>query len=155
MNRTKIFLALTLLLSVAIMLLGSCKPNNIIEYPDAVILKELPKVAVGSNREAMVIRSEQELMAVYTEEYISRISDLQNIDFSRYTLLLGYCFYANEVSYMKHLFSKTGVSSYTYLLQIAGDATIPDAFRYGILVAKLPITAEITFEIDEINEIKN
>lgn len=149
----KIFSALTLLLSVAMLSLGSCKPNNIIEYPDAVILKELPKMAVGSNREAMVIRSEQELMAVYTEEYISRISDLQNIDFSRYTLLLGHCFSANEVLYMKHLFSKTGVSTYTYLLQIAGDGTKPDVFRYGILVAKLPTTAEITFVIEEMNQI--
>jgi len=51
---------------------------------------------------------------------------------------------------MEHSFIKTGTRSYTYLLKVTGAATRPDAFRYGIIVKKLPKAAEVTFKIEEL-----
>lgn len=119
-------------------------------YPDAVIVKELPILPIGNNRNSIVIQSQKELKAVYSSDILQHYDDLSNIDFSKYTLLLGYGGYGNEVSTMQHYFIKSGASSYTYLLKIAGDATCPDSFRYGIIVGKLPKAAKVTFKIEEL-----
>jgi|ADurb_Cas_02_Slu_FD_contig_31_3305740_length_1145_multi_3_in_0_out_0_1 hypothetical protein len=105
---------------------------------------------LGSNSESLVIQSQNELQALFSNEELQRYEDLQQIDFTQYTLLLGHGSYPNEVSNQEHSFIKTGIRSYTYLLKVAGDATRPDAFRYGIIVKKLPQAAEVTFKIEEL-----
>ncbi|MDO5616841.1 MAG: hypothetical protein Q4G16_11665 [Cruoricaptor ignavus] len=119
-------------------------------YPDAVIIKELPKIIpIGNHRESVIIQSQSELETVFDTATLEQIEDLQGIDFSKYTLLLGYGTYGNEVTNLEHYYSKTASNTYTYLLKIAGDATRPDVFRYGILVPKLPASAKVNFEIEE------
>ena len=146
--KTKILLIMTL----ATLLIGvGCEKEKNITFPDAIIIKELPKMYIlGSNSESLVIQSQNELQALFSNEELQRYEDLQQIDFTQYTLLLGHGSYPNEVSNLEHSFIKTGIRSYTYLLKVAGDATRPDAFRYGIIVKKLPQAAEVTFKIEEL-----
>jgi hypothetical protein len=144
-----------LLLSLG--LVGCSNDENIVEVS---IVKELPKlITIGSNTNSVVIQSREELEAIYTAEVrnaiynaeeLTLINDLLQIDFSKYTLLLGYGTYGNQVTNMEHSFTKTGSSTYTYLFKVAGDATMPDVFRYGILVEKLPASTVVTFEIKEL-----
>ena len=128
-----------------------CEKEKNITFPDAIIIKELPKLDIlGNNTESIVIQSQKELGAIFSESELQRYEELQQIDFTQCTLLLGFGSYGNEVSNMQHYFIKTGTRSYTYLLKIAGDATRPDTFRYGVIVTKLPKAAEVTFKIEEL-----
>lgn len=128
-----------------------CEKEKNITFPDAIIIKELPKLNIlGSNTESIVIHSQKELDAVFSESELQQYEELQQIDFTKHTLLLGFGSYGNEVSNMQHYFIKTGTRSYTYLLKIAGLATRPDTFRYGVVVTKLPKAAEVTFKIEEL-----
>ena len=153
-NKTLLFTTIALFLLIGV---TRCEKEKEITFPDAIIIKELSKLDIlGSNTESIVIQSQKELDAIFSKSEMQRYEELQQIDFSKNTLLLGFGRYGNEVSNMQHYFIKTGTSSYTYLLKIAGDATRPDAFRYGIIVAKLPKDAEVTFLIDELHcEIPN
>ena len=129
--------------------IGGCE-NEV--YPEAIIVKEFPKInVIGNNTESIIIQSQRELEAVFTHEELQLVTDFQQINFSKYTLLLGYGKYGNEVSNMEHSFVKTGMSTYTYLLKLAGSATRPDSFRFGILVLKLPKSVKVTFKIEELN----
>lgn len=148
MKTRKIFLMMPFLF--LIMGIGGCEDKNEI-FPDATIVKELPKVnVIGNSTKSIIIQSQRELEAVFSKNELQQVNDLQQIDFSKYTLLLGYGTYPNEVSNMEHSFSKTGTNTYTYLLKITGDATRPEAFRYGILVGKLPKSAKVIFKIEEL-----
>ncbi|MDP3443975.1 MAG: hypothetical protein Q8T08_14055, partial [Ignavibacteria bacterium] len=134
-----------------IMGIGGCEDKNEI-YPEASIVTELPKInVIGNNTNSIIIQSQKELEAVFTKDELQQVNGLQQIDFSKHTLLLGYGDYNNEVSNMEHSFVKTNIKTYTYLLKIAGDATRPDTFRFGILVVKLPISAEVIFRIEKLN----
>ena len=147
MKTKKVFLIVPFLF----LIMGGCEDKDGI-YPEAIIVKELSKITVlGNHTKSVVVQSQKELKAVFSEEELKRIDDLQQIDFSKYSLLLGYGSYANEVANMEHLFSKTTEMSYTYLLKIGGAATRPDSFRYGILVSKLPKSAEVIFKIEELH----
>ncbi len=148
MKIKKIFLMMPFLF--LIMGIEGCEDKNEI-YPDATIVKELPKVnVIGNNTKSIIIQSQRELEAVFSKNELQQVNDLQQIDFSKNTLLLGYGNYSNEVSNMEHSFVKTGISTYTYLLKITGLATRPDTFRFGILVVKLPKSAEVIFKIEEL-----
>ncbi|NDW12292.1 hypothetical protein D0T50_05235 [Bacteroides sp. 214] len=141
-------LKLLILLPILILGIAACDDNDgNMDYPDAVIVKELPKLLPNSSRESLVIQSQKELEAVYSKEELARFEELQQIDFESHTLLLGYGTYSNEVSYMKHSFLKKSSNSYVYLLVISGLATRPDVFGYGILVEKLQGKERITFII--------
>ena len=137
-----------ILLLLLILGVGCEKETNII-FPDAIIIKELPKLYIlSSSTESVVIQSLEELYTMFGESELQRYAELQQVDFSKQTLLLGFCRYGNLVSAMRHYFVKTGERSYTYLLKISGNATMPDAFWYGIVVAKLPKEAEVSFKIE-------
>ncbi|PDP44222.1 hypothetical protein [Tannerella forsythia] len=119
---------------------------------EVTIIKKLPKItAIGNHKESKVIRSEKELKSVFTEKDLKHFKDLQQIDFSKHTLLLGYGTYGNQVTNMEHSFVRTGSNAYTYLLKVDGDATQPDVFRYGILVDKLAQSAKVTFKIEPLH----
>ncbi|MDO5616843.1 MAG: hypothetical protein Q4G16_11675 [Cruoricaptor ignavus] len=120
-------------------------------YPDAVIIKELPKIIpIGNHRESVIIQSQSELETVFDTATLEQIEDLQGIDFSKYTLLLGYGTYKNQAVQMEHYYSKIGSNTYAYLLKVGSDAPALDFFRYGILVPKLPTSANVNFKIEEL-----
>ena len=147
-NKVLLFTILSLFLLIG----GTgCKKEENITFPDAIIIKELPKLYIlSSNTESVVIQSQKELYTMFGESELQRYEEMQQIDFSKSTLLLGFGRYGNLVSDMRHYFVKTGKRSYTYLLKISGDATMPDTFRYGVVVTKLPKEAEVTFKIEEL-----
>lgn len=145
--KLKIRVVMLLLLAISY----SCDRNSDDTiYPDAVIIKELPKMPIGNHRESMIIQSQSELEAVFDTATLEQIEDLQGIDFSKYTLLLGYGTYKNQAIQMEHYYSKIGNDTYTYLLKVGSDAPALDFFRYGILVPKLPASAKVSFKIEEL-----
>lgn len=140
------------IISLFLLIVVGCKKEDNITFPDAIIIKELPKLYIlSSSTESVVIQSLEELYTMFGESELQRYEELQQVDFSKQTLLLGFCRYGNLVTDMRHYFAKTGERSYTYLLKISGDATMPDAFWYGIVVAKLPKEAEVSFKIEEMH----
>ena len=150
-----LFFRLSSFFLMLILLAAGCDSDNNNDddapFPDAVIIKELPKItAVGNSNSSEIVQTQKGLESIFSQKDLESFEDLQNIDFSKHTLLLGYGTYSNEVSDMEHSFTKTGTSEYTYILRVSGDATRPDVFRYGIVVEKLPITAEIIFKIEEL-----
>ena len=146
--------ATAMLFALVLVLTYSCDSGIDIDdtdYPDALIIHELPKLTImGKHLESVVINSQQELESVFNDTELQREESLAAIDFSKYTLLLGYGTYSNEVSTMEHYYAKIGKGSYRYLIEISGLATQPDAFRYGVIVPKLPKTAKVTFEIEKL-----
>ena len=149
--KNKVLLYTTI--SLFLLIIVGCKKD----FPDAIIIKELPKLYnLSSNTESVVIQSQEELYTIFGESELQRYEELQQIDFAKQTLLLGFCRYGNQVSNMQHYFVKTGKRSYKYLLEISGNLTMPDAFWYGIVVAKLPKEAEVSFKIvDKYNYTNN
>lgn len=149
MKTIKTFLVIPFLL----LLIGitGCEDDKNDTYPEATIVKELPRMGMGRNTEPLVIRSRKELQALFDKSELERVEELRQIDFSRYTLLTGFVGSSTEVYVEGHLFSKTGANTYTYLLKIKiSDATRPDQYRYGIIVPKLPKSAEVEFKIEEV-----
>ncbi len=138
---------------IASLILGmGCEKEVNTTFPDAIIIKELPKLTIlGKNTKSIVIQSQKELNTVFSESELQRYEELQQIDFTKYTLLLGFSSYGNEVSNMQHSFIKTETNSYIYLIKIGGLATRPDTFRYGVIVAKLPKAAKVVFKIEELH----
>src|SRR5690554_2663704 len=133
-----------LLIPFLFILIGmtGCEDDGNETYPDAIIVKELPRLNPGNNNRPLVIRSRKELEAVFDKNELERVKELQQIDFSKYTLLSGFVGSTTEVYVAEHSFLKTGTTTYTYLLKIIiGYATRPDAYRYGIIVLKLPKSA--------------
>ena len=143
----KTFLILPFL-SIALCIVG-CNDDDTV-YPDAVIVEELPKLYIGRNKSSFVIQSQQELEKAFTLEELRQVEELQQVDFEKYTLLLGYTVTTTNAVTLEHSFFKTGVATYAYLLEvICGDASVMDAFLYGVLVEKLPISAKIVFEVEK------
>ena len=144
-------LLLTMLFLFMIIGIAGCEDDENETYPDAIIVKELPRLSTGNNTRSLVIRSQKELEAVFDKNELERVEELQQIDFSKYTLLSGFVGSSTEVYVAEHSFSKTGTTTYTYLLEIIrGYTARPDAFRYGIIVLKLPKSAEVVFKIEEL-----
>lgn len=148
--RTRKLFSITLFLFI-ITGIGGCEDQNE-TYPDAIIVKELSKIPlIGNNTKSIVVQSQKELETVFSKSELKQIEDLQQIDFSSHSLLLGYGSYGNEVSNIEHSFSKTGTRTYTYLINVSGLATRPDVFRYGIIVTKLLKSTEVIFIIEELH----
>lgn len=146
--------AVTMLFILMLVMTYSCDSGIDIDdtdYPYALIIRELPKLAImGKHLESVVINSQEELESVFTDTELQREESLDAIDFSKYTLLLGYGTYSNEVSTIEHYYTQIGHNSYRYLIKISGLATRPDVFRYGIIVPKIPETTTVTFEIEKL-----
>lgn len=140
------------LLLTLLMIMGySCDKTDDAIYPEAIIIRELPKLSgIGNHTESVIINSQDELDAVFNTIALQREESLQDIDFSKFSLLLGYGTYGNEVSSMDHSFIKIKKNTYLYLIKVGGDATRPDTFRYGIIVSKLPMAANVEFKLEEL-----
>lgn len=97
-----------------------------------------------------MIQTQAELDELDKRVSFHHVDDLENIDFSKRTLLLGFAGYAVQVSKIQHTFSKTTDSTYCYSLYVfLTGCTIPQSFMYGIIVKKIPEDANITFKVEE------
>ena len=147
--KTKTFLALLLLLIVGC----GCSKTDKDTSPEAVIVKELPKMYFESNIEMgkhKVIQTQTELEALFPNVDLNTVEILKNINFSNQTLLIGREFYPN-IADLRYQFIKTKAYDYVFTIEISGMATQPDFFLYGIVVKKLPNNANISFNIQKSN----
>lgn len=145
--KTKAFLFMV----IALFLLVGAGCEKEIFYPDAIIIKELPKMYLTGNikqGEQKLIQTKNELLTSFSQSDIDKVNDLKNIDFINQTLLIGCDTYSNEVNNLRYLFSKKIEKEYILQVEISGGATRPEGnFYYGIIAKKLPETAIVTFEI--------
>ena len=147
--KIKTFLALLLLVIVGC----GCSKADKDTSPEAVIVRELPKMYFESNIEMgkhKVIQTQTELEALFPNVDLNTVEILKNINFSNQTLLIGREFYPN-IADLRYQFIKTKAYDYVFTIEISGMATQPDFFLYGIVVKKLPNNANISFNIQKSN----
>lgn len=150
MNTIKLLVKLASFIPVQ----GFVRTANLQEFPDAFIVKELPLMEVKGDLNAgekKVIRSKKELEWLFNAEELESLSFLKDIDFSKYSLLIGVGTYFSQVKEMQHSFICTAKKTYAYIIKVAGDLMRPDTFMYGSIVKKLPKGAKVTFKMDEMN----
>gem|GEM_PF-1899655 len=125
-------------------------PNDTI--PIVKVIKELPKMYLNGNLvvgEHAIVRTQAELLAIFPQEEIEQSPDLMEIDFNTQTLLIGRDVY-ECLAVFNYDFSLTGQNQYTFTVDIFGGWTIYDyGFLYGIVVTKLPVNAEVIFNINK------
>lgn len=123
---------------------------------DLPIFKEFPILYMGynlENEETMVIKNKETLEIIFSKDLIAQITSLQNIDFTKYDVLVGENLYTRGIAKLEHKFIKTGNYSYSYHLDVFHDLTLPaGSFCYGIIINKLPTEAVVKFEVTKINE---
>ena len=123
---------------------------------DNLVIKELPVLYLGYNlkaEETAIIRDQATFDKVFSKELVAQTLILQNIDFSKYDVLVGEGFTPYGPSKPKHKFIKLENLSYLYLLDVSNEiAGVPLSFCYGIIVNKLPTGAIVKFEVTKINE---
>lgn len=147
--KIKTFLALLLLVIVGC----GCSKADKDTSPEAVIVRELPKMYFESNIEMgkhKVIQTQTELEALFPNMSLNTVEVLKDIDFSNQTLLIGREFCPN-IADLRYQFIKTKAYDYVFTIEISGMATQPDFFLYGIVVEKLPNNANISFNIQKSN----
>ena len=152
--KTTFFKIGAFVLLFALMGAGCEKEEN--STTDLPIFKELPILYMGynlENEETRVIKNQETLEIIFSKDLIAQITSLQNIDFTKYDVLIGENFYTRGIAKLEHKFIKTGNYSYLYKLDVFHDLTLPAGrFCYGIIINKLPSEALIKFEINRINE---
>ena len=145
--KTKTFL----FLAIASFLLAGAGCEKEILYPDATLIKDLPKMHLTGNikqGEQKIIRTKDELLTFFSQFEIDKVNELKNIDFAYQTLLIGCDNYSNEVNNLRYTFSNKSEKEYILHVEISGGATRPEGnFYYGIIANKLPKTAIVTFDI--------
>ena len=148
--KKKIFL----LMAIASFILAGAGCENAIFYPDATLIKDLPKMHLTGNikqGEQKIIRTKDELLTFFSQFEIDKVNELKNIDFTNQTLLIGCDNYSNEVNNLHYTFSKKNEKEYVLYVEISGGATKPEGnFYYGIIANKLPKTAIITYDFVKI-----
>ena len=141
-------------MAVVSFLLAGAGCEKDIFYPDATLIKDLPKMYLTGNikqGEQEIIRTKEELLTFFSQFEIDKVNELKNIDFTNQTLLIGCDNYSNEVNNLRYTFSKKNEKEYILHVEISGGATRPEGFfYYGIITNKLPKTAIVTFNIVKI-----
>lgn len=136
------------------MLIGisGCDNNEIVL--GIKINKELPILYSGCNLtegQIVIINSQEDLDKIYKKEYISQLPEFQNIDFTKYSLIVGARSYKRGIAKLEHQLIKTGNTTYYYKLKICYSLTLPvGTFYYGIMVSKIPSDAKVYLDAEEI-----
>ena len=88
-----------------LLLIGGTGCEKEIFYPDATLIKDLPKMYLTGNikqGEQEIIRTKEELLTFFSQFEIDKVNELKNIDFTNQTLLIGCDNYSNEVNYCNY-----------------------------------------------------
>ncbi|WP_018626940.1 hypothetical protein [Niabella aurantiaca] len=149
--RTRLFSSATIALLLLITA-ASCKKEQQQKEENApiTIQKKLgvmhlyrSNISQGSHK---VIQNQAELNTLISGEDLDRYPDLKNIDFTRYTLLLGSDSYSNRVADIQYDLIKTTTVQYEFRVNFGGLATQPEGkFEYGALITKAPSSVNISF----------
>ncbi len=143
-----------LLLSASLLFLANgCQEEDEALFPNVAIVKELPKIYITEVFEAgdtKIVQSKTELISIFEAERLLTITDLNDIDFTKNTLLLGYIANPYQVASLQHSFTQTNNFEYTYSVRLEPtDAPAFDEFMYGVIVEKIPFSADIIFNIQQ------
>lgn len=132
-----------------------CEKEDEDSISDLPIFKELPILYMGynlKNEETLVIKNQETLEIIFSKDLIAQIISLQNIDFTKYDVLVGENFYTRGIAMLEHKFAQLGDYSYLYQLDVIYNDALPAGrFCYGIIVNKLPSEAIAKFEVTKIN----
>jgi hypothetical protein len=143
-----------LFLSFLFLIPGSCKkePNSV----ELIITEELPVIYGGcllKEGNSAIIKDKIGLDTIFTTNLVNQTEALQNIDFSKYNLLVGATVYTRGIYKLEHSLVKISNSEFIYTVKVYYDLTLPaGTFYYGILIDKLPLNASVKFVITRINE---
>jgi hypothetical protein len=101
----------------------------------------------------VVIENQIGFDTVFNKNQISQITTLQNIDFSKYEILIGADVFTHGIYKLEHDFIKNINSEYIYTVKVYYDLTLPaGTFYYGIIVDKLPSNAIVDFVVKKLND---
>ncbi|MDP3641755.1 MAG: hypothetical protein Q8S54_01050 [Bacteroidota bacterium] len=118
-----------------------------------LVVKEFPVLYMGYNLEpgeTVIIRNQEAFEKVFSKDLIAQINSLQNIDFTKYNVLAGKSSTPSGFATLKHKFFKLENNSYLYQLNVSYELVgVPMNFCYGIIVNKLPLEANIKFEVNK------
>jgi hypothetical protein len=130
----------------------SCEKENILLPVEA----ELPIIYQGCTLKegsSAVIKTQAGLDTIFNETCISSTYVLQNIDFTKYDLLVGADSYTRGIMKLEHSFYKNNPNEYIYSVTVYYDLTLPaGTFFYGIIVNKIPLDSKVNFVVKRINE---
>lgn len=118
---------------------------------DIRIVKELPKMYFSpvDTEIAAIINSMAEFdKLIKDKENLQNYPELETIDWTKQTLLLGYCSYKNQANIIHHFYQVDNLE-YLYHISLSGYTSGPDNFLFGIIVDKLPENSTVTFEIEK------
>jgi len=131
----------------------SCKKEKT-ETP-VPIVSELPILYQGCNLKegkTVVIENQIGFDTVFNKNEISQISTLQNIDFSKYEILMGADVFTRGINKLDHYLTRNNDSEYIYTVTVHYDLTLPaGTFYYGIIVDRLPSNAIVYFVVKKLN----
>ena len=146
-----------ILISASIILLSlalyGCKKEKEKIHTDLElpIVSELPILYQGCNLkegETMVIKNQEGFDTVFNRNQISQIAALQNIDFSKYDVLVGADVFTHGISRLEYRFTKSDTMGYIYEINVIYNDTLPaGTFFYGIIIDKLPVGTPVNFKV--------
>lgn len=149
--RTRLFFSAAIAL-LFLTTAASCKKEQQQKEENATITiqKELrvmhlyrSNISEGSHN---IIQNQAALKALISSEDLDQYPDLKNIDFTRYTLLLGSASYSNLVTAIQYDLVKSTTGQYEFRVNFGGLATQPEGkFEYGALITKASSSVNISF----------
>ncbi len=118
---------------------------------DIRIVKELRKMYFSpvDTEMAAIINSMAEFdKLIQDKENLQNYPELESIDWSNQTLLLGHCSYKNQANIIHHFYQVDNLE-YLYHVSISGYTSGTDNFLFGVIIDKLPENSTVTFEIEK------
>jgi hypothetical protein len=144
-------LKIDVILFILLFALG-CKKERV----DLPIVSELPIIYTGcflQEGNSTVIQDQIGLDTIFNSNLITQIEALQNINFSKYNVLVGAESYTRGITKLEHHLVKSNNAEFIYTLKVYYDLTLPaGTFYYGILIDKLPSNVSVNFVVKKINE---
>lgn len=115
------------------------------------IVKELPKMYFSpiDTEITAVINDLTEFDKFFQDkDSLEKYPEFETIDWSKHTLLLGYCSYKNQANIIHH-FYQVDNQEYLYHVNISGYTSGNDNFLFGIIIDKLPENSKVIFEVEK------
>jgi hypothetical protein len=132
----------------------SCKKES--NSVELTITEELPVIYAGcllKEGNSALIKDQIGFDTIFTTNLVNQTEALQNIDFSKYDVLVGAAVYTRGIYKLEHSLVKICNSEFVYTVKVYYDLTLPaGTFYYGILIDKLPLNASVRFVIKRLNE---
>jgi hypothetical protein len=118
------------------------------------IKTELPVMYSGSilkEGTKVVIHNKATLDSVFTAGQINNLTELQNIDFTKYDVLAGADTFTWGITELEHHLLQSANSIYIYKVYVHFDLTLQSGiFYYGIIIEKLPFGSHVIFDVDKL-----